>query len=135
MMAVLLRRDIELVELLSGLGLLLWGLWLANPWTSVFAGTRAYALMSDVAPEWVWGSVYVLVGAAQYGTLLTGHIRLRQSGCMAALAAWAVITYIVGRGNPTSTGIVIYGLLALSNVLLLMRLEMRKWFVRERGQH
>lgn len=134
MMAILLRRDIELVELLSAFGLLGWGLWLANPWTAVFAGTRAYALMSDVAPEWVWASVYVLFGLVQYLSLLSGRPRLRQSGCMAALAGWTCIAYMVARGNPTSTGIVTYGLLALANLVLLLRLEIHHWFTRRRGR-
>jgi hypothetical protein len=51
---------------------------------------------------------------------------------MAALAAWSVITYLVTRGNPGGTGTVIYGLLALANVLLVLRIELRKRFVRGR---
>jgi hypothetical protein len=132
LMEVLLRRDIELVEFLSACGLFLWGAWLANPFTHVFEGTRAYALMSDLAPEWVWGSAYMLVGLGQYITLISGSLWWRQSGSMAALAAWSVITYMVTLGNPGGTDTVIYGLLALANVLLVLRIELRKRFVRGR---
>jgi hypothetical protein len=49
---------------------ILWGLWVANPFWTVFDQAPIYNWMMQVMPEWIWGVVAILVGLLMvYGVL------------------------------------------------------------------
>ena len=66
------------LEFVPALFLMLWGAWVANPWTHALDGTFVFTVMTKLAPAWVWGTFYLLVGIAQTLFIFTTKIHLRK---------------------------------------------------------
>lgn len=64
MRRVLRDEDTGPLAILLGLYMLIWGVALLMPWTT-FTAFSVYGPMSQIAPEWVWGLLIVLVGSVQ----------------------------------------------------------------------
>jgi hypothetical protein len=50
-------------SVILGVYTVLWGLWVVNPFWSVFSGAEVFSVMSGLAPEFVWGIIAILCGS------------------------------------------------------------------------
>lgn len=120
---LLTKKDFEFLELLGGSIGTSWGLWLLMPWPT-FAAARSFDAMREMAPEWLWGLVILLAGAAQLVGLLLDHWRGRRAGALALAAIWMFIGTMIGIASPTSTGVVVYPWLSLASLWAYWRMRL-----------
>ena len=95
------------LELVSALALVLFGLWMFNPWVDTFERYTNYAYLGAVAPEWAWGFGFMFFGLLDLFGLGRGSVRLRRWGMLGVftcrlflLAAVAYQTGGVAQGVP-----------------------------------
>lgn len=91
----------------------LWGLWLVNPFWTVFSQAGLYSQMAAIMPEWCWGSIAIVAGigmvlGALKGSADTKHplIRYRTMtfSAMTGCLHWLVIGILYMAGDIFSTG-------------------------------
>ena len=117
---LIVRRDVDFVEVASGLLMLGWGVQLLMPWSTFQTGI-GYAVLAQIAPEWVWGGLLAWVGFTQVGSYLLQHRRVRLASSLGACMVWTFLSVAFGVGNPHGTGIVIYPFLATVSALVFWR--------------
>lgn len=104
-----------------------WGLWLLGAWDT-FASTPAFRVVTNIAPEWVWGTMIVIAGASLFVGLCYANVPVRKWSllllCLLWLAVWAGL--LMGNWRGTST--IVYLHLAVLSALLYLRLK-------EHGKH
>lgn len=104
-----------------GLFSILWGLWVANPWWTVFDRAGVFGFMTVLMPEWLWGSLAILTGAVMmFGVVRNSYKSLRR-GSLAGFYFWLFgsINFFLGdwqnTGGVTLLMIAIYcGYIALN---------------------
>ena len=89
------------IEIQNGLSGLLTGTWLLLH-VNTFASTPSYQLLADIAPEWVWGLLFLIFGITQLTSVSLDQVRMRRIS--SALLALLFIIYISGvfTSNPYS---------------------------------
>lgn len=105
---LIVRRDPDFPEVLSGVVMLLWGVQLVLPWDTFTTGL-GYAAMAELLPEPVWGLVLAWIGVTQVGSYLLDQWRVRLASSLGALMAWTFLTVLFGASNPVGTGVIVYG--------------------------
>jgi drug/metabolite transporter superfamily protein YnfA len=121
---VWLLRDseFEFAEFLSSFAMLSHGIWLLAPWWHTFASSPSYHAMAYVAPEWAWGLVMALIGAAQMAAFVGEHRLSRVTAAWGGIFIWGAIALMFWLGNPDSTGALAYLLFCLASAWALWRL-------------
>lgn len=105
---------------LAGLSLI-WGLWVLSPFWDTFQSVRTYHIMSDVAPEWVWGLVMCLSAILNLFAMLRNHSILRRFALSGAVFIWFFISVSAGLSNYASPAAPLYGFVAITKMVLLAR--------------
>ena len=94
----------RIVEIILGMAALTWGIWLMLPF-SIFQSSPTFAVMAEIAPEWVWGLLMAGAGLqAIVGIWRNSYTMRRWSlAVMAALwlAAWT--TFLLANWRSTTT--------------------------------
>ena len=121
----LITYDIELVEIMSGVASLSWGLWLLNPIFNTFVSAPTFNTMSSIAPEWLWGFAMFVIGIIQIESVLSHSLRRRKLSSIILATMWIFITSVFAHANISSTGVVIYGTFAIFTVWSYLRLSQR----------
>lgn len=121
----LITYEIELVEIMSGIAAIAWGVWLINPTLHTFQSSDTFATMRLIAPEWIWGVVMILVGFLQVESVLSHKISRRKHTSFMLAVMWIFITALFAHANIASTGIAIYGVFATATVWGYLRLSQR----------
>jgi hypothetical protein len=77
-----------------------WGLWLALPWAT-FDKSVAYGLMSNLAPEPVWGVVAMVIGALILWGVGSQTYKSLLQGALGGFYYWFVLTgfFMLGSGS------------------------------------
>jgi hypothetical protein len=101
------------LEFFPALFEVLWGLWILNPFENTFKITTAYRVMASIAPEWVWGTVILLIGIFQLVVIFTPNLRLRLASSVACLFVFIVLALLILAGNVGSVTIPSYLVFAL----------------------
>lgn len=85
--------------IIVGLYTFIWGLWIANPATDVFAAAEIYSALFAVAPEALWGCVAIVCGLL----IIYGAIARRYNpsvrGALVSGLHWAMIAGFYFAGN------------------------------------
>lgn len=119
------ESEMELSALFLGGYMAVWGFWLLLPW-SVFGGARAYDAMAALAPEPVWGAMFLTIGLLKIvGVLLSDlywTFRLWRWTTLLGLAGYLFLATMFWMGNPTAPGGVLYTLLSLVTFNIYRRL-------------
>lgn len=90
--------------ILLGMYTVLWGLWIANPWWSVFNSAPLFHQMRDVAPEWAWGLFAIFCGlVTAYGAWRPSY-RALTIGSGTAFGHWLAISIFYFVGDWHNTG-------------------------------
>jgi hypothetical protein len=83
---------------------ILWGLWILNPFTDVFAAAALYSVMASLAGEWFWGGIAILSGLFVIrGALKPSYFNLRL-GSFIGFFHWFIITLMYFAGDIVNTG-------------------------------
>lgn len=89
---------------------MLWGLWVSNPFWSVFGSAQLFSALGLVAPEVFWGCLAIFCGViTTYGALRRSYASLLL-GSSIAWAHWLMIAIFYFIGDWQNTG----GITALS---------------------
>jgi hypothetical protein len=115
------EAHIETLELWTTMNAILWGAWLANPYTDIFAPNRNIFSTMSVLPEWVWGSVAIAGGALQIAGRLKGHPHLIRWGARMLAALWMFGAAAIAMQNWRWLSIITYPMLALASLLVSYR--------------
>jgi hypothetical protein len=101
---ILFRSDLEGLRMMLALGSIYTGIEFALWPVSVFPtaaqlavgeGRHTYALMAELAPEWVWGWAMILQGGISYHSLHTRTYTAARLWCDAALGAFIWVTAVM----------------------------------------
>lgn len=89
---------------LLGFYTVVWGLWVANPFWSVFGTAPLYSFLASLAPEVFWGGLAILCGAiTSYGAVKRKY-RPLVIGSAVAFWHWLMIGVMYFAGDPLNTG-------------------------------
>lgn len=95
---------------------LAWGVWLLLPFRTFTSVTAAYVEMEKVGSETAWGLAVVTIGLLKlWGILTGGRWRRLLFGCLAG-ALWTSVAVLFYLSSPASTGVPVYGVLAISAI-------------------
>lgn len=114
------------LELLSALGLILWGTWVASPFWDSFGTVDAYSILVQIAPGRAFGMGAILLGFLQ---VIGAHyllMSLRKVAAMITLFFWILLSLAIFAGNFHSTGAVGYLIFAVMNIAIFYELSLRR---------
>ncbi len=110
------------IIIVLGLYTVVWGLWIVNPFWTVFTTAPLYTAMMGIAPEVFWGSVAIVSGlVTMYGAIRPSAKNL-QMGSLIAFFHWLIVgvLYLMGdwanTGGITSIAFAIYSAIIWLNV-------------------
>lgn len=121
----LITYEIEMVEIMSGVAAVSWGLWLFNPVVDSFTSTPTFNTMAMLAPEMVWGTAMMIVGFFQIESVISHNLARRKVTSMALSVMWIFITALFAIANIASTAVVIYATFAGFTIWSYLRLSQR----------
>lgn len=93
-----LRKPINTAAIsIMGVYTFVWGLWLALPWQT-FVRSPIYDLMSNLAPELVWGIAAMCIGAVILYGVWNSTYKALLRGALAGFYYWFVVSgfYLIG---------------------------------------
>lgn len=91
-------------SIILGVYTVLWGLWVVNPFWSVFARAPLYSVMATIAPEWAWGCFALFCGSLMiYGAWKRSFGALTR-GSIFVWGHWFLIGVCYFLGDWQSTG-------------------------------
>jgi hypothetical protein len=119
----IVRRDaVWAIHMLSAAILLLpWGLWLILPFHA-FSSGPGYRTLDVLAPEFVWGVVFSMIGASLYVGTVLGHKRVQLWAAGLATLAFALIALSFLWGAPYGVGFLTFIIPSAANYWALRRL-------------
>jgi hypothetical protein len=114
----------ERLELVCGLAMALWGLWLLVPCWDTFGSSRVFYMLETIAPEWVWGAAMALLGLARLVMWYKdGHlIRFRRAFAVTSMFVWVLLVVLYALGNLMTTGVPIYATLVIAESVIIIDL-------------
>lgn len=110
------------VIIILGVYTVVWGLWLVNPFWTVFTQAALYSAMAAIAGEAVWGTIAIIAGAFIVRGALKPSYKNLQFGALVGFLHWLMIgmLYLVGdvfnTGGITSLTFAIYAGIIWLNV-------------------
>jgi hypothetical protein len=91
-------------SVILGVYTVLWGLWVVNPFWSVFARAPLYSVMASLAPEWAWGCFALFCGGMMIYGATNRSFRALTNGAIAVWGHWFIISVCYFFGDWQSTG-------------------------------
>ena len=102
---LLFNYDWEVVELQGAVLMVVWGIWLALPFStfaSTTASASAYSGLSQFASELIWAIFFLVFGVAQIWSITTGNVKMRRLLIFAACLFWIYVSITVGISRPSA---------------------------------
>lgn len=121
----LVTYEIELVEIMSGIAAVSWGVWLINPALDTFITSYTFYTMAAVAPEWLWGTCMIVIGVAQVESVISHKLVRRKVSSLMLSIMWMFISAVFLYANVASTAGVIYSVFAFFTAWSYLRLSQR----------
>lgn len=90
--------------IILGVYTVVWGLWLVNPFWSVFSQAPLYHVLAQVAPEWFWGLVAITCGSFTIYGAIRRHYQPLVRGAIISGWHWLMISIFYFAGDPFNTG-------------------------------
>lgn len=118
---LIVKREVDLLEVAYGVLMLGWGVQLILPWET-FASAPGYRVLAQVMPEVAWGVLLIWVGVTKIGAYLLDQRRVRMMATIGAMMIWTFLSVAFGWANPYGTGIVVYPTLAFTSAVIFWRL-------------
>lgn len=117
-----------------GMFSLLWGVWVINPWWTVFDNAHIFDFMTVLMPEWVWGALAILVGCTMlFGVVRNSYQSLRW-GALTGFYFWlfGAITFFLGDWQ--NTGGITLLMVALYCGYIALNLQINKDSLKEKDE-
>lgn len=90
--------------IILGIYTIVWGVWVANPFWSVFSQAELYGVLATVAPEWFWGCLAIVVGSiCTYGAIKRRYGPLVRGAVLSGWH-WMMIAVFYFMGDFFNTG-------------------------------
>lgn len=90
--------------ILLGIYTVVWGIWLANPFWTVFTQAPIYSALAQLAPEVCWGILAITCGLVTiYGAIKRKYGPLVR-GAQVSGWHWFMISTLYFMGDPLNTG-------------------------------
>lgn len=89
---------------LLGVYTVVWGVWVANPFWTVFTQAPLYSVLAEVAPEYFWGCVAIFCGIVTIIGAVKRSYRTLVNGAIVACWHWSMISIFYFLGDPLNTG-------------------------------
>ena|SRR3990167_8718359 len=116
-MKKLLLLDTTLVELFMGVVAILWGVWVALPF-DIFYTSPVYYAMTKMAPEIVWGLMFVFFGGVLLIAVIINMPAIKRFRLYQGMSAiWIFLASAFVLGNWRSTATPIYNVFAITAVI------------------
>lgn len=90
--------------IILGVYTVIWGAWLANPWTNVFTHAALYSVLGSLAPELFWGCLAISCGLITIHGAMTRRYRPLMWGSSISGWHWTMIAVFYFIGDPINTG-------------------------------
>lgn len=119
------NRDPSAAELLLAAMSVTWGLFLLAPFDA-FGAAPAYALMSQLWPEPMWGGWFAASGSLSLAVQVGGYERVRRWSALLGVYNWLLVAFCFLYSSPTNTGGVVYTFVGLAWMWIFLRLS-RVW--------
>jgi hypothetical protein len=82
----------------------LWGIWVANPFWTVFDRAQLFNFMTTLMPEWLWGTLAIIIGLVMlYGVAEKSYKPLLR-GALAGFYFWLFGSINFFLGDWENTG-------------------------------
>jgi hypothetical protein len=121
-----LRKPINTAAIsIMGAYTFVWGLWLALPWAT-FNRSPIYELMSNLAPEIVWGITAMCIGAVILYGVWNSTYKALLRGALAGFYYWFVISGFYIFGSWHSTGWINAFMVAIYCAFVAINLRVNK---------
>lgn len=101
------------IEFVVALMLILWGVWVANPFWELFTASPVFGLMAHIGPEPAWGVTVFAVGCLQMGFVFSRQWTARRATAVLSLFVYVLLSVMFGLGNFRGVSTVIYAVFAL----------------------
>lgn len=112
-----------------GLYTVVWGLWIALPWFSVFGHSAVYSVMSAYGSEYLWGGIAVASGLIIIRGSLKPIFWNIEIGSLVAFFFWLTISIFFFAGNWQSTAWLSSAAFALYSGIIWLNIKVnRKYF-------
>lgn len=130
---ILSDADTDLAELWLGLMVLMYGLAVLNPWSTVYASGPAFrALQQARVSEELYGSLTALAGAVHLWVILTRGLRARLLGMVWQVTGVWGTAALLSYGNPRGYGWLMFAVAGVMGLVMVWRLAERQERVRRR---
>ena len=121
--SIIISSDFVFTELYSGVTVLLWGLWVANPYYNTYATSILFQDLANLpVPEDTQGIIVAIIGLLQLIGLFFGNIRIRKITSFSIVLVWLFLSIMFVRANPASTATVIYPMLTIAAIWAYWRI-------------
>lgn len=119
-MGILLYDDADLVEFALALLAIAYGAWLLLPMDVFEMDTPVYAQMAKLAPEYVWGNLFLALGVIQMAAWLLGRHLARRILSLVGFFFWILLAFMFLFGDVRSTGVPTYCTVAFLSALCFL---------------
>lgn len=124
--------DHEYTEFSLAIFKFIFGVWFLLPFDT-FSDTNTYRLMGQIAPEEVWGILFLVIGVIQMWGLVDGrHYIIRSWVSLIGVNLWLALSILSLYGNPSSPGFGVTLVFSLSNIVIYLRLREINQYVSQR---
>ena len=130
---ILADADTDLSELWLGLMVLVYGLAVLNPWSTVYAAGPAFrALQQARVSEELYGGLVALAGGLHLWVILTRGLRARLGAMVfQTTGVWGTAA-LLGYGNPRGYGWLLFAVAGVMGLVMVWRLAARHERVQRR---
>lgn len=106
--------------LILALGLVMFGVWLLNPYIVTF-DAPIYAGLSGLGTEYLWGSIFFVSGGILLIGVILRNLTMVAVGSFLGWLLWTATSVLYGVADPTSTPVVSVFLLALMHAWIYLQ--------------
>lgn len=111
---------------IMGIFSILWGLWVANPFWTVFDQAQIFSFMTIIMPEWGWGLAAIAVGAFMVNGVIKNSYRSLISGALSGFYFWLFGCLNFFIGDWQNTGGVTLFMIAMYCAYIALNLRINK---------
>ena len=109
--------------IILGVYTVVWGLWVANPFWTVFTQAKLFSVLAGLAPEWVWGCIAITCGLiTTYGAIKRGYRSLIRGSAISGWH-WFMICLLYFAGDPLNTGGITALMLAIYSAYIYLNIR------------
>lgn len=102
-----------------------WGVWVGNPFWSLFHHAQLYSVMLFL-PEWIWGGIAFVCGLGMIWGVLHNSYRSLKTSSIVGFYHWLMITILFFAGDWQSTGGITAATIAVYCGFIYLNLRVNK---------